>query len=364
MVRPMTDSLAPRRLALHPGPEFRRLWNAHGMIVIAMALYGLAWEIVKTSYGTPRSISYFNTFVIFGAVVPTLLTGGILGRLVWYATVERPQSVIGAIWRDARQYRRLANGLTAMLLLVSFIWQFTQFKAAIPDVIPFRYDPEFMALDRALHFGRLPQEWLSFLLDWPWLIATLNVVYNCWFLFMWGAVFAASFQLEDSFGRRHFLICFLLLWMLAGTAMAMLLSSAGPCFYGRLFPALADPYGGLMARLHDINTHWPVWALFVQDQIWQAYVNRTDLTSISAMPSMHNATCLILALAGFRVNRWLGGLAAAYAATIFISSLMLGWHYAADSYVGWSLAILIWHATKPLARFDFFPSPATEVELP
>ena len=53
-------------------------------------------------------------------------------------------------------------------------------KGAIAVVSPFAWDATLADLDRALHFGRLPHEWL-WPLTRPLPLAVLNVGYNVWF---------------------------------------------------------------------------------------------------------------------------------------------------------------------------------------
>src|SRR5690606_40877182 len=56
---------------------------------------------------------------------------------------------------------RLAR-LTAFLLLFSpFAASVSAWKAAIPAHVPFKWDATLVMLDRALHGGTLPNDWLA-----------------------------------------------------------------------------------------------------------------------------------------------------------------------------------------------------------
>jgi membrane-associated phospholipid phosphatase len=46
------------------------------------------------------------------------------------------------------------------------------------------------------------------------------------------------------------------------------------------------------------------------------------------------------------------GIGLAYAVTIYIGSIQLGWHYATDGIVGGSLAILFWKASAYLTDWS------------
>ena len=101
-----------------------------------------------------------------------------------------------------------------------------------------------------------------------------------------------------------------------------------------------------------VNDVLPIWALPVQDELWQGYVdNSVIVRGISAMPSMHNGSALLFALAGYQVSRFAGHLLSAHAILIFIGSILLGWHYAVHSYVAWALTLVIWFAVLPTARW-------------
>lgn len=60
------------------------------------------------------------------------------------------------------------------------------------------------------------------------------------------------------------------------------------------------------------------------------------------MPSLHIAIAVLLALVGWRINRFIGVLLTAYVFIILIGSIILGWHYAVDGYASIVLTILLW----------------------
>ncbi|MNL23643.1 hypothetical protein D3C87_1450390 [compost metagenome] len=145
--------------------------------------------------------------------------------------------------------------------------------------------------------------------------------------------------------------------------MAILFASVGPCYYGHLHAS--DPYAPLMAYLHDANQHVPVWALQVQEMLWQGYQSKgaNGELGISAMPSMHVATAMLMAIVGWNVNRAAGIALSAFAVLILLGSIHLGWHYALDGYVGAAGAALVWHlvgrllgqAAAPVVRLATAP---------
>ena len=101
---------------------------------------------------------------------------------------------------------------------------------------------------------------------------------------------------------------------------------------------------GNMRAAAQTNEVVPVWALDVQQMLWDNYQNnKVGMGSgISAMPSMHVATATLMALFGWQYSRIAGIVLTLYALVIFIGSVHLGWHYALDGYVGALGAALVW----------------------
>jgi membrane-associated phospholipid phosphatase len=170
--------------------------------------------------------------------------------------------------------------------------------------------------------------------------------------------------------RMQFLLSFVLSWALLGNVMAVLFSSAGPCYYG-LLQGGPDPYAGLLQYLHQADREMPLLALRVQALLWQDYVQHTSISglAISSMPSMHVASAVLLALLGWRLNRAAGIALTAFAVLILLGSVHLGWHYAVDGYAGALGAALLWHlvgrlqgrAAATARPASTFPQYASEV---
>ena len=106
-----------------------------------------------------------------------------------------------------------------------------------------------------------------------------------------------------------------------------------------------------MTYLRGVDETYPIWAVQVQDMLWDGFNGQSSIEGISAMPSMHNGTALLFALAGFRISRMAGWLLTAHAVFIFIGSVHLAWHYAIDSYVAWALTLVLWYGLAPVTRW-------------
>ena len=248
---------------------------------------------------------------------------------------------------------RLANVVHACITLCIFMSAFTSLKAFLPRLNPFRWGETFMEWDRIVHFGVHPYQILQPFLGFPWITLTLNFVYNFWFLVMFTIWIWQSFASEDSFLRQRFLVAFVITWFLGTNVLGTIFSSAGPAFYGRLHSG-DDPFLPLMTYLRETSHVERLWALDTQDALWQAYVTgKGVINGISAMPSMHIGTCILLALTGFAAGkRWLGWCLVAFTAVIFLGSVHLAWHFAIDGYAGAAVAFFGWYVAGHLVRRD------------
>lgn len=257
----------------------------------------------------------------------------------------RPQRLTHYAWTAARTYlsrQRMLNALPVVVLFPLFTYAFTYLKFLIPVIHPYSWDVSFAQLDAILHGGMHPWMWLQPMFGYPAVTASINVVYNLWFFVIYAIIYWLAFSIERQALRMQFLLSFVFSWIVLGTILATIFSSAGPCFYG-LTVAGTDPYGPLMTYLREANQQYPIWALDVQRMLWQGYQEKNSAFAISAMPSMHVATAVLIALLGARINRTCAMASLAFAVVIMIGAVHLGWHYAIDGYVGAIGACVIWY---------------------
>ena len=194
-----------------------------------------------------------------------------------------------------------------------------------------------MKLDYALHFGVHPWEIFSFILYNNRTIQIVDYLYMIWFpvlllMCLWMA-WSSKRQL-----RLQFFLTAGLIWILLGTVMAILFSSAGPCYFSYVVDS-PNPYKPLMDQLIKIHESMPLFAVNNQLGLWESYQNRIWLPigGISAMPS-------VFALTAWNLNRWVGVVFIAYTIVVQVGAVILGWHYAVDGYVSIILTLLLWKA--------------------
>ncbi|MFP3422358.1 phosphatase PAP2 family protein, partial [Bacillus sp. SIMBA_161] len=86
---------------------------------------------------------------------------------------------------------------------------------------PFSWDRTLMQVDRAIHFGVQPWEWLHPWLANPWLTSGISYLYNLWIPLMWLVVYWQIFRLRDRALRMQFLLAFVFCWAVLGSLLAL-----------------------------------------------------------------------------------------------------------------------------------------------
>ena len=330
-----------------PFLHIRQAVTPYGLSLLIATLYLLCAQVLAAIRGEAVSVSVIGYIHQLGLILPIILIIWAIAQFCMMLAIERPASPLssfsgklGALLFDGRRWANAIPFLTVIMLMST---AYSYFKSAIPYLQPFAWDPYFDRLDMWLHGGVRPWEWLQPVLGWPLVSSAVNFAYNLWFFIMIGAWLWLAFTLNKKAARREFLLAFLLTWMIGGSVLATVFSSAGPCYYAHLVPG-ADPYAGLMNYLRGVDGNWfPIWALNTQDMLWQGYIDPAgNLSGISAMPSMHLATATLLVPLAFRMDRRIGWAAVVFWLLILLGSVHLGWHYAVDSYAGTALAAGFW----------------------
>ncbi|SMH28561.1 phosphatase PAP2 family protein [Mesorhizobium australicum] len=275
-----------------------------------------------------------------------------VGIRVLLRRADRPTYEIGRTLLAIASNGRLTRLMFSFVVLALFMGSFLYNKTLIPVIRPFGWDATFLAWDTVLFGGYQPWEWLHPVLGYPAVTIVLDYLYSAWvpLVFIVWAWIAVSPNVSPDLRRQYWLAVFLA-WTGIGIGMALLFSSAGPCFLPALFPDLAAPYSGLNAYLAGVTESFPLSSTMSKAFLWSSY---TDVIAepggISAMPSMHNAQAVLFALAGFRISRRLGLALSLYAVLIFLGSIHLAWHYAVDGIVGAIAAVAVWHIAGLASR--------------
>jgi PAP2 superfamily len=317
----------------------------HGALIGLITIHTLAVFVVYLVTGNePKStvIGFFYQLVFLLFPVFVVILG--LSRVLWTAAVVRPDKPILWLYRDYRGFlldgHRLLQGALSLFLISYFFPNFSFLKDQIVVLHPFSWDEALSQLDRFIHFGLEPYSILMSIFGNPTVVSAFNATYHAWLFILMSVTFFVCFSVVYPEKRMTFLLAFVLTWGLGGNMLATLLSSAGPVYYQRL--GFGDTFAPLMSHLKDSAAISPVWALDVQEMLWQGYLGLGKMTGISAMPSMHVASTTLLFLYARVWGRFIGFIFSIFLIAIMIGSVLLGWHYAVDGYVGVVVACLSW----------------------
>lgn len=326
----------------------------------AIGVYGTLWSHDLLSHFKPSlyaEILYFSLgFVVF-------VKG--LSYVLRYTGYEKPERGLGRIKQDFLDGWLNVNYILAFLLpmtfLPTFMALFSSMKSVIHLVQPFYLDEFLMKADRILHFGIDPWRITHGVFGTASLSVMLNYVYNLWFFIMFSYVLWQIVNVSFGRDRLQFLIAFVIAWPLIGSLFAVLLSSAGPVYYGDIVGDFSI-FGPMMDSLKEFNTPYKdsvlgIYALDTQALLWADYLkNDTGIGSgISAMPSMHVSVAALLYFSGRQVSKYIGRGMLVFLILIQIGSVHLGWHYALDGYVSILLSWILWKLCGRLADWASGP---------
>ncbi len=291
-----------------------------------------------TATATPAYYSYAvrNTALFFEA---TILIG--LLKLLPQLRDQELKVVARRIWsrnRDtlsAAPFMVLAGVVSFGLLMSSY----TTLKARIPMIVPFAWDDTFASLDAALFLGSDPWKLFEWVHETPPLLITIDFLYDIWAVCLvgsWITCFVASGIAPAR--RLRYCLSLMMTWFIGGNLLALVFSSAGPCFYEHVG---ADParYADLMAHLRSVPA---LRSTELQDMLWQTFQqDGIGIGGISALPSMHCATAFLFAVMFGRTPVW-RAITITYFLIILSGSVILGWHYMVDGLAGAAVAFICW----------------------
>lgn len=298
-------------------------------------------------------LSYFVPAALTSFFFPGLILLFYLGRAAilakrdtsWLRVVtETFDRDAAAYWRSGRAH----NGFTAMLALFPVLSFFCIGKSLIRHILPYYLDPALTDLDRLIHFGYYPHEYLLPLIEHSGLTQAMDNLYLSWFIIVYLVSEFCSWADTDTTRRLRFLWAYSLSWIVIGNLMALALSSVGPIYYHEFFSG-PDPYGGLLSILHS---HGDLKLFGIAaDLLEMAHNDKViNINAISAMPSLHVAIAALLFLYFRSINKAAWIFLILYFFLILAGSVYLGWHYAVDGYIGTGAAWILWRLTAHIKR--------------
>jgi hypothetical protein len=154
--------------------------------------------------------------------------------------------------------------------------------------------------------------------------------------------------------RRNFALAAALLWTI-GAWIYLAVPALGPCYAS---PDLLDPIRDQIPR-----------AVATQGGLWQHYLMMVrgrggalesfqPFFGVAALPSLHVGAHALVAFWARRHERWLVVPAATATALTFLGSIVTGWHYAVDGYLG---LLLAWLVVRLADRFEPIDEPGDDL---
>jgi len=315
---------------------------AAGLLAFCVALF-LAFDV---TVGPGGILSNFRLYAVAGGAMLTV-------DMTWLLVRHKPASPIAFLVTSYRRRARdplFAARLPLLAIAIVFMPFFSQLKSMIPLFNAFRWDPAFIAWDRALFFGFDGWQVLQPVLGYPPITALLAVLYHAWILLIYIGTLLILFHPAATLVARRYFLGFILIWTLIGGGLATVFASVGPCFIGPIF---GDPtFDAQMAYLRAANEQFPVMTLHVQELLlgWYREGEGGLGSGITAMPSMHVAMAFLFWLAVRKVWRPVGWFFLAFFVTIWLGSVHLAYHYAVDGLVSVIATAVIWQASGMTLR--------------
>ena len=337
----------------------RVLWCEHRALIAVVGIYVLGSSFVGYVVGwRPPRTEFFGFLMTL--VLP--LTYGVL-YLFWLRRcaelIDGDRGVRAgwvAGWRTARRTawtdERLAGAAIVLAIYPFFAATFSAWKSSIAQLHPFVWDARLIEADRWLHGGSDPWVLTHIVLGAEWTTRFVDVLYLPGWAIEQTLVFALAAIAPPGALRRRFLLAYFLQWVIIGTIAAMYFSSVGPVFLGRLAGGQADsaPFVPLVAKLVAMHADFPLTSVRGQELLLTIARQEGRLAGagVSAMPSMHVASTVLVALAARHVSvRW-ARVTTTFAVAVLVGSVHLGWHYALDGYFAAVCIAVLWWA---LGRF-------------
>ena len=315
-------------------------WGSLAAAVLFLRAHGLRIDWNTVAYTVPP---------LFRPTAQVLLAGPPL-YAVYLLLRRRP---LGPYLRRLLRWDWLALWLRLWLTCFVFTYAYFWLKVCVPLVNYRLWDQQLWALDRLLHLGVSPSILLTELFAGSGLIAPLETWYGWWLPTM---MFGLSFfcAAPDAGTRRRFMLSSVLIWTL-GPWIYMAAPALGPIYvYGQAWDEVAPELPQARAAQAML---WQNYQTVVAGR--QGGLKRFNPTrGIAAMPSLHvGGHWLLLLWIRRRARPWLVPAAIGMALTL-VGSVVTGWHYAVDGYVGIGIASLAYWAAWRLDPEPAQPQPS------
>lgn len=331
-----------------------KTWRAHAPLLALWLVYYVGLRAALAPFDTEIVLFPARYIPIFALSICSFIVIALLVFYVRYISLGQ----MSAQERFARLTQRVQwaeiagpGSIPPFVFVFTTMSMFAAFKPHIPDLNAFSWDPVFIAWDRTLFWGNDAWEFTHALLPWSWATLLVDRLYLAWFLVVLAATCIAAFSPMQSRVRLAYLMTFILNWMISGTVLAVVFSSAGPVFMDRL--SGYESFLPLLARLAEAPEGYEIWTLRTIELLWLGYIKNPGVVpfGISAFPSLHVCMTMLVVLYLGQISRLWFRLAWVFLALILFGSVHLGWHYLVDSLAGMVICWASWRASLWFANW-------------
>ncbi len=321
-------------------------WLARPLVLVGLLLAAGCAPLIVVPDLEPVAFLVLNlSYMLLACVAGTIVLGlliawrrGLAAAADGFAQGELRRWMLAAI---------ITTGIT--------LSHFQVFKQLVLPHRGFPLDAMIAQAERQILLGRDAWEWTHAAFGGLGPTLILDAAYALWLPIMFLFPAAVVVMVADVRTRGRLIGTWVASWIVIGSLGAWFLASAGPCYYNDLV-GLEESFLRLHRALVTLNEQarpfgLTIHALNFQEMLRQSQGGQLVFASgISAMPSMHVAMATLFAIAGFQISRRLGWAFATYALLIWIASIHLGWHYAADGLLGGAMMTGLWLLSGPITR--------------
>ena len=300
-----------------------KAWAIPAAIIVTLE-YAIAL-IIGTRVGFHYSIP-FEAYaisaltVVFGAAAAVIVV-----RLFLYFR-QGEEHPTRRLLSESPRFTGFAVGVILVALQIGVL---TWTKVMLPIASSFWADPFLANIDHAIFRD---EPWRIAYAKFGWAASFIDTAYVSWAPVKLAAL-SLLVSLPESPVKSRALLAYFLLMAMVATGQYVL-PSAGPILYAQM--GFGDRFAALPLK---------PWVEAAKTYLWQAYLEGGGRigTGISAMPSLHVAIALWIALVVWAYRPRLFLLAFFYFVLILVGSVLLGWHYAVDGFAAIAISLLAWH---------------------